>query len=358
MKRFAIAALILISVLACTKSNIQYEPTGEISLQPVAEKATKAAYTATAYGEGAPAFNVWAWWADVNPGAAVDTYLASNEVTPYISNGEFVHRGSGSWGGSTPYFWPTKGSLVFAGYSPSQTLGGTFNYSVKFGTFAVTDYVQSDNISNTVDLMWFDRTGFYNSNNNQNAGGQTVNGVPVVFHHALSWLEFRFVRVKADDVPANWLITEVNLTGIETKADFVSKPSSPSSPSWSSHTDTRNIHVWNGSHLALPADPENGSTEDDVLESTPHGVVVIPQTCADQAANLVVTYNLRKYDGTDDSWLRAQTVTLPLTAGTDGGTWLPGKKYIYTIVFGNNQIRIVPTVDDWDEHPEIEIEVQ
>lgn len=87
MKRFAIAAMILVSLLACTKSNIQYEPTGEISLQPVAEKSTKAAYTATVYGEGAPAFNVWAWWADAKPGEVTDmnAYLTSNDVTPYIS---------------------------------------------------------------------------------------------------------------------------------------------------------------------------------------------------------------------------------------------------------------------------------
>lgn len=352
MKRFAIAALILLSVLACTKSNIQYEPTGEISLQPVAEKATKAAHTTTAYGEGAPAFNVWAWWADVNPGAAVDTYLASNDVTPYISKGEFVHSGSGSWGGSTPYYWPTRGSLVFAGYSPSQTLGGTFDYDVKIGKFTAKDYVQSHYIDQTVDLMWFDRTKFHNTNDNVNGKGQTVNGVPVVFHHALSWLEFRVVR-KAD-VPANWLITELDLIGIETKADFDSKGATQ----WTNHRETGGVRVWNGSHLALPADPENGSTEADVLESTPNGVVVIPQTCADQAANLVVTYNLKKYDGTDDSWLRAQTVTLPLTAGTDGGTWLPGKKYIYTIVFGNNEIKISPEVKDWEDRGNVEIEVQ
>ena len=53
MKRFAFAALIIVSVAACTKSNIQYDPTGEISLQPVTEKATKAAFSDTAYGEGA-----------------------------------------------------------------------------------------------------------------------------------------------------------------------------------------------------------------------------------------------------------------------------------------------------------------
>ena len=352
MKRFAIAALILLSVLACTKSNIQYEPTGEISLQPVAEKATKAAHTTTAYGEGAPAFNVWAWWADVNPGAAVDTYLASNDVTPYISKGEFVHSGSGSWGGSTPYYWPTRGSLVFAGYSPSQTLGGTFDYDVKTGKFTAKDYVQSHYIDQTVDLMWFDRTKFHNTNDNVNGKGQTVNGVPVVFHHALSWLEFRVVR-KAD-VPANWLITELDLIGIETKADFDSKADSQ----WTNHSASSNIRVWNGSYLALPDNPVSGSPKENVLESTPNGVVVIPQTCTDGAANLVVTYNLKKYDGTDDSWLRAQTVTLPLTAGTDGNAWLPGKKYVYTIVFGNNEIRISPTVQDWDDGGNVEIEVQ
>ena len=342
MKRFVLAALILGSILACTKSNIQYEPTGEISLQPVAEKSTKAAYTATVYGEGAPAFNVWAWWADAKPEEVTDmnAYLTSNDVTPYISNGEFVHRGSGSWGGSTPYFWPTRGSLVFAGYSPSLTLGGTFVYDVETGKLTVDDYVQSNYIDQTVDLMWFDRTKFHNTNDNVNGKGQTVNGVPVVFHHALSWLEFRVVR-KAD-VPANWLITELDLTGIETKADFDSKGATQ----WTNHRDTSGVRVWNGSHLAGLA----GS----VLESVSGGVVVIPQTCT----KLIVTYNLKKYYGTEDSWLRAQTVTLPLTAGTDGEAWKPGKKYIYTIVFGHNEIKISPEVKDWDDRGNVEIEVQ
>lgn len=342
MKRFAIAAMILVSLLACTKSNIQYEPTGEISLQPVAEKSTKAAHTTTAYGEGAPAFNVWAWWADAKPEEVTDMneYLTSNDVTPYISNGEFVHRGSGSWGGSTPYFWPTRGSLVFAGYSPSLTLGGTFDYDVNEGKLTVDDYVQSNYIDQTVDLMWFDRTGLYNTNDNVNGNGQSVNGVPVVFHHALSWLKFRVMR-KAD-VPENWLITELELTGIETKADFDSKGATQ----WTNHRETSGVRVWNGSHLAGLAG--------EVLESVSGGVVVIPQTCTE----LIVTYNLKKYDGTDDSWLRAQTVTLPLTAGTDGEAWKPGKKYIYTIVFGHNEIKISPEVEDWDDRGNVEIEVQ
>ncbi|MBO5815331.1 MAG: fimbrillin family protein [Bacteroidales bacterium] len=344
MKRFAIAALILVSTLACTKSNIQYEPTGEISLQPVTEKATKAAFSGTAYGEGAPAFNVWAWWADVETGTLLDSFWGSEDRELYIMNGEFVHRGNGSWGGSTPYYWPTKGSVVFAGYSPSQTLGGTFDYEGQ--ELTAQNYIQSTDISETVDLMWFDVTSrSYNTNSNQNSLGQTVNGVPVVFHHALSWLKFGF-KLKAG-VPQNWRITSVTLTGIAGRANFGSK----SDPAWKDHWGNENVSVWNGTHMVTET-----ST---VLESVPDGVVVIPQECAGNAANLVITYDLKKHlDLGADEWLRAQTITLPLDAGTDGGAWKPGKKYIYTIVFGENEIRIVPSVIDWDEQPNIDIEVQ
>ena len=344
MKRFALAALILGSLAACTKSNIQYELTEEISLQPVAEKATKAAYTDTAYGEGAPAFNVWAWWANVEPGKSIAEFLSSGNIDSYIDKGEFVHRNNGSWGGTIPYYWPPEGSLVFAGYSPAETLGGTFTYDIQNGDFKVEDYIQSSDIAQTVDLMWFDRTGIsYNSNRNKNSNSQDVNGVPVIFHHALSWLEFRVVR--NDNVPDNWLVTELDLTDIETKADF----NSNGTPQWTGQDVPHDIRVWSGSYLA--------QSTDKVLESTPAGVIVIPQECEGKA-NLKVTYNLKKYDGTEDSWLRAQTVTLPLTAGTDENSWLPGKKYVYTIVFGNNEIRIAPTVTDWVDEENLDIEVQ
>lgn len=346
MKRFAIAALILGTALACTKSNIQYEPTGEISLQPVAEKATKAALSGTAYGEGAPAFNVWAWWAGVDPGSSIESVLASEDIAPYIDKGEFVHRGSGSWGGSIPYYWPSEGSLVFAGYSPSQTLGGTFSYNEGAREFIVEDYVQSNNVTETVDLMWFDITDrSYNSNKNK-VNDQDVNGVPVVFQHALSWLQFRFQIKNAPGIYQNWLITDIKLNGIETKADFHSKATSAK---WTGHEDPKEIHIWSGSHLA--------STSPAVLESTKDGVVVIPQSCA-SPKSLVVTYNLKRYLGGKDDWLRAQTVTLPLDTGIDGGTWLPGKKYIYTIIFGENEIRIAPAIEkDWDNQ-NLDIEVQ
>lgn len=197
--------------------------------------------------------------------------------------------------------------------------------------------------------MWFDITDkTYSSNNNKNALGNNVNGVPVVFHHALSWLQFSFkLKESEKPLPQNWRITGVHLTGIETEADFGSKYT----PAWSDHSNPRDFQVWTGTHLV--------STTPAVLESTAAGVVVIPQKCTDEEAKLVISYDLKKYlDTGTDEWLRAQTVTLPLTAGTDGDSWLPGKKYVYTIVFGDNEIRIAPTVTSWEDEPNIDIEVQ
>ena len=301
----------------------------------------------------------------MNPGTSIDVFLNSGDIDSYIDKGEFVHRNNGSWGGTIPYYWPPEGSLVFAGYSPASGAIGNFEYYLQGQgtagqsdyvapyTFKITDYIQSNNIAQTVDLMWFDRTDIsYNSNRNKNSNSQDVNGVPVIFHHALSWLEFHVIR--KNDVPANWLVTELNLTGIETKADF----NSNDTPQWTDQEVPHDIRVWSGSYLVLPDDPVNGSPGENVLESTPNGVIIIPQQCAEGKANLKVTYNIRKYDGTVDSWLRAQTVTLPLTAGTDGNSWLPGKKYVYTIVFGNNEIRIAPTVTDWVDEKNLDIEVQ
>ena len=109
------------------------------------------------------------------------------------------------------------------------------------------------------------------------------------------------------------------------------------------------FQIWTGTHLV--------STTPAVLESTDAGAVVIPQKCAEKEAALVISYDLKKYLGTGtDEWLRAQTVTLPLTAGTDGEAWLPGKKYVYTIVFGDNEIRIAPSVTYFVKNLELALE--
>lgn len=119
MKKLVLAALAIGAMAACTKSNVQLEQPGEIAFQPVAQKATKAAVDGTVYPVD-ESFNVWAWWDDVAP-SANPTY--ANYTAKYIDAGKFIARDNFNWGGETPYYWPTSGSLVFAGYSPANAAG-------------------------------------------------------------------------------------------------------------------------------------------------------------------------------------------------------------------------------------------
>lgn len=379
MKRLVIAALAIGAMAACTKSNVQYEQPGEISLQPVTQKATKAAVDGNEYPT-TESFNVWAWWADKNAGTALAQFTST---TDYIDEGTFVHRTEtvNSWGGQTPYYWPTKGSLVFAGYSPASAKveGTEFNYYLTARgtdgqadyvapyTLLITNYIQSNNIASTKDLMWFDVTD--NSHNNNGTAG-----VPVTFKHALSWLTFKF-NLKTADTEEMWTVTNVKLTGIETMADCVIVKEQ--NPVWSDITvnndanltdeqkvAARTVQIYNGSEIIKyksGATWTNGNTTvtdfgGTALESTPNGVLVIPQSCAQTDASIVITYDMKTYVG--NGVLTGQTVELPLT-GTQitGNMWEPGKHYIYTITFGANEILIAPTVEDWTDVP-VEVPVR
>ena len=156
MKKLVIAALAIGTMAACTKSNVQYEQPGEISFQPVTQKATKAAVAGPTYptDDAAYNFNVWAWWGNDN---AIIDGAYSKFSSLYIDKGTFVHKGNNTWGGDPAYYWPTTGSLVFAGYSPA-TAEGKFTYTPSTKTFKVEDYTQSNLTAETKDLMWFDIT--------------------------------------------------------------------------------------------------------------------------------------------------------------------------------------------------------
>ena len=334
MKKLIIIALIIGFASACTKSSIRYEQPGEISFRPVTAMTTKAAISGTTYPEDST-FNVWAWWGDVPENTSLSKFPSGAEM--YLNKRPFGKDENGnSWVGlDVPYFWPTRGSLVFAGYSPVSAKAQNFSYSWSNKTMTITAYEQSTDISKTVDLMWFDVTErSYSDNNNKNAQDESVNGVPVVFKHLLSWLTFKFT--KSDNI-----ITGVELLGIETKARFTSSPAA-GTENWTDHTDSSTMPVWRGS--------EKITDGEKVLESTDNGVLVIPQPCTAEHVQLQIRYKTSE-TGNEN------TKTVYLTAGADGHIWKPGKHYTYTITFGQNEILVLPDVTDW-ETVTVDIEVQ
>ena len=322
MKKLVLAALAIGAMAACTKSNVQYEQPGEISLQPVTQKATKAAVTGPDYPtEEAYNFNVWAWWGKDKENKKIVDYRG---YRTYIEKGTFTHRGENVWGGSPAYYWPTTGYLVFAGYSPFDATG-TFDYNLKsiYPQLTISDYKQIEG----VDLMWFDVTDY--------SYDQTTAQVPANFKHALSWLDFK-MKLK-DGSPSNWVITKVELKDIHTEGNATIDKGS--NPVWNTNGVYSTLTLFSSSPYTV------GSVNHPVIDA-----LVIPQS----VTSVHITYNLK---GTGNNVLEDQTVTLPLTAGTtDDTTWNPGKHYVYTITFGANEIFISPTVATWGEEIEITIE--
>jgi hypothetical protein len=342
MKKFVIAALAIGAMAACTKSNVKFEQPGEISFQPVAQKATKAAVDGTVYPVEEN-FKVWAWWDDATP-KDNPTY-ADYKDYPYISAGKFIHRDAYNWGGETPYYWPTSGSLVFAGYSPADANATSFGYSVENQEFTVGDYIQDTDISKTNDLMWFDVMKSYL----KNPGGaeDLAKGVPVVFKHALSWLTFNFV-LDSEITNHKWEVTGVILKQVNTKADFTS--TKLDNYKWDLSEDDADMKDMTVYAKSSGATAQYITTTSTKYENVDNGVVVIPQSCV----KLLVKYNLTASTGV----VIPQEVTLDLTAGTDGTAWLPGKHYVYTVVFGANEILVSPSVCDWEDVPVDNIPVQ
>ena len=339
MKKLIIIALIIGFASACTKSSIQYEHPGEISFRPVTAMTTKAAVAGTEYPADSQ-FNVWAWWGDVPENTSLENFPAVAEM--YLNKRPFgKDEGGNSWvGKDMPYFWPTRGSLVFAGYSPTSAIAQNFSYSWSDKTMTITAYQQSTDISRTVDLMWFDVTArSYTDNNNKISQDAEVDGVPVVFKHLLSWLTFKFQ--KKDGASSDYIVTDVTLQGIETKARFTSRPAA-GAEEWTDHVEAGSVPVWRGSYRV--------TTEPQTKESTPAGVLVIPQPCTAEHVQLQVKYKTSE-GGAE------QTREVYLTAGTDGHIWKPGKHYTYTMTFGNNEILVLPDVTDW-ETVAVDIEVQ
>jgi opacity protein-like surface antigen len=67
MKKIFFALAAVIALASCSKSEVEYEQTGEITFTPVTKNITKSMITGTAFPT-TESFNVWAWYNQVPAG--------------------------------------------------------------------------------------------------------------------------------------------------------------------------------------------------------------------------------------------------------------------------------------------------
>lgn len=342
MKKLFISLMAAAAVVACTKTNVDFEQPAEIGFSPVAGMISKAAITDGKYPTGQP-IGIWSNYdGTVDPtvaDASTSPDYVNNFKTAYLNNVKFVKgTDTENWGGATPYYWPTNGSLVFAGYSIPE--GGDVNLNAKYNfatdEMTITDYVQSLSTAKTHDLLWFGRTA--DSYNYRNA----ATAVPVEFHHALSWIT---IKVKGEGItlgtPKEGLAEKENIWAVKTVKlkSVINKGTATltgADASWTLGTASGEIEVFKNS--------QNLTEEAANIETISNGTVVLPQT----PVKLEVSYSYKTPAGVEITENKEVELTLDKDDATKN-LWKPGYHYIYTLTFKSNEILVAPTVEGWKD---------
>ena len=347
MKKYILPILGLAALVACSKTEPVYEETGEIRFAPVTSLATKAYVRKAIDGTKYPddeCFKVTAYWANEDAGS---DFASANEIVTYFSNKTFEKKeGASYWSGETAAYWPKNGSLRFACYSPYDV--AKVSHVLATDTYTITDYVQSNDTENTVDLMVAPTPNSYDAK----TGAENVT---VKFEHALSWLSFQVV---SDETAANYFtVKKIVVNDVNTKGSLSAVMADTKSKNWTLSTDDGDIKsydVFNGEVVATTTSGVDSEGKAVYIEDVTGGTLVIPQP----TTSVTITFD-QKAEG--DAVLEDQVITLPLTVTKEimkddeavavPADWEPGKHYIYTIKFAwedEDQILINPSVKDWD----------
>lgn len=324
MKKSLIIALGAIALVACTKTSVSYEQTGEIGFAPVVRKnSTKAAVQGVIFE---PSWSIKVFGYYDNSVGKGNGYTDGKFTESYLDGVEFTKKTDGStWTGKDhSYYWPKTGSLLFAGYAPAGFAGVTHDLATN--KFSVAEFEQPA-FSATTDLLY---AGY-----DVSILGETV---PMKFAHALSWIT---VQAKADAT------IKVKITGIEIQG-VAEKGSSTALPAWTTSETKKTLSVYAPSE----ADIKVLASTDTKVESNQDCCLVFPQTLTD-AAIIKVSYEMDRGDGTFVKQSPFTKKLNELKSGTNPvGEWVAGSHYIYNIIFGAAaEIEIEPSVSEWTRVP-------
>ena len=296
-------------------------------------------------------------------------------------------------------YWPKTGSLIFAGYSPyklyhkhsvkepdpdneDETITVTYHdfteikasYSVdsengyanpaltvKSFTQGVYDWGEDDHwaTNETVDLMWFD----VDDADNRSADASTtvsgdVNAVPVRFHHACSWVDFKVRTDESQPEAADkFVILKVELDNLYWSGDFTSNNGDDveDPAEWTGLGNLQDVVLY--FNFGEHAVKEAGMSDDEYAEADAESDYGKTQPLEKTGSGTTLTIYYKqltsdtKYepaqadheDGVYSGTPLTEVFTYNLT-----GEWEMGKHYVYDIVFGLDEIRIDPSTVDWE----------
>ena len=302
---------------ACTRTQ-EDKPDNSIHFSAVAEKSTKAIISGTTYPTD-ESFSVNAY-AD-----GTYTYFEDN-VASYSST-------SALWETSTSEYWPLSGSLDFVAYSPSSAQG----ISVSASGISADDYTILSGAQMTTDLCYATASVADCSNHPEY--------VSLTFSHALSQVVFRVKAASYYNTSGRTVSISLNslaMAGIYSVGDL-------SDGTWENQ-ESENTYSLSATPTPLTYDANDLPETIDVCS-----YLFIPQELGPNA-ELQVGYSVNQTVNSAPYNLDNPPVSIPL--GSTVTEWQPGKKYIYTVSIGmDNLITFTASAVGWqDENDNIIVE--
>ena len=275
-------------------------------------------------------------------------YMNDQEVSYYESyNG---------WRTAEPYYWPKNGKLTFIAYSPSTA--GEDMESLAYGAAGYTfkGFSLKADPTDQYDLMYSERA-LNKISSNDGSGSGVYDCVDLNFRHALSCIEFR-VR-NGSNFTSKIVLKGLKINHAYSKGTFEenidtgNQATYNANPAWKDQAEVNDY--------TLPVVATGHIVTDDITEVQGcKPLLLIPQSfkhSETEHVKIQVTYST---DGGVDTEAEIDLVT-GFDSDRDGhgdtyfndGTnpimsWEPGKKYIYTITFGQYKIFFTPSVETWE----------
>ena len=388
MKKYLlIASAALLALAACSKVTPVEQPASEISFSVVNyAQRTKADAQGVKFENND--FGTYAWWSP-------DTWEVNKFNTAFMSNVQ-ITKSNNAWKPAQPYYWTKTGSISFFSYSPYKAQGapeyrpataqtddaaataeGWYldNYTIPDGAredlmFADPALNHSKNVNTVTD------NGAYNDGT-QATDDSGYEGVPTLFHHALTKVAFQFnkkhfVKAEVDEEdnvtnaaaitwPANVTSFDIQVTSAKV---YAAKTASYAVDKWTGyHNDA-------GEYDYTPTNAPN-LAEADQVTAAPNFFYLLPQPMTTTISktiggengksvttpSLVLTYKISiTYKGATERVVETVTDAIyPLSLAVQNNSaidWTPNKSILYTITinpFFDEQITFDPAVVDWNE---------
>ncbi len=240
------------------------------------------------------------------------TAVYSNDASTYLDYFEdykFVHNGT-NWSGEIPAFYPLSGTMKFAAYCTTGTLG-TVAWDVSENT------IKSVALPLTLD----GNTEVFYSDLEENVDCATKPVVSLNFRHALALMKFTVVGADAD-AASKITINSITVNDAVLSGTANVTFGTTSSVSWTNQSAGVAEPVVGSAVQALTTEVKDYGT----------GLLIVPST----PMSFTINYDLV---APNDTTLSGLTYTHNL-----GNAHEAGKKYVYALTIGLNEIKCDATV--------------